>query len=75
MMIIHSTKSLFAWESLEDSPSLRTVKELLASLPDGKLLNSLCQARGKGRNDCPGSVLWGVVVLRVALWLLAAVGD
>jgi hypothetical protein len=67
MMIIHSTKPLFAWDCLEDSPSLQTIKDLLAALPDGKLLNSLRVARGKGRNDFPVTVLWGVVVLRVAL--------
>jgi hypothetical protein len=67
MMIIHAAKPLFAWDCLEDSPSLRTVKELLAALPDGKLLKSLREARGKGRNDYPVSVLWGVVVLGVAL--------
>jgi hypothetical protein len=67
MMIIHSTKPLFAWDSLEDSPSLNTIKDLLAAIPDGKLLNSLRTARGKGRNDYSVSVLWGVVVLRIAL--------
>jgi Transposase DDE domain/Transposase domain (DUF772) len=67
MMVIHAAKPLFAWDCLEDSPSLKTVKDLLAALPDGKLLNSLRAARGKGRNDYPVSVLWGVVVLRVAL--------
>ena len=67
MMIIHAAKSLFAWDCLEDSPSLQTIKDLLAALPDGKLLNSLRAARGKGRDDYPVSVLWGVVVLRVAL--------
>jgi hypothetical protein len=67
MMIIHTAKPLFAWDCLEDSPSLRTIKELLASLSDGKLLISLRNARGKGRNDYPVSVLWSVVVLRVAL--------
>jgi hypothetical protein len=67
MMIIHTAKPLFAWDCLEDSPSLQTIQDLLAALPDGKLLNSLRIARGKGRNDYPVSVLWGVVVLRVAL--------
>jgi hypothetical protein len=52
---------------LEDNPSLQTIKDLLAALPDGKLLNSLRTARGKGRNDYPVTVLWGVVVLRVVL--------
>ena len=67
MMIIHATKPLFAWDCLEDSPSLQTIRDLLAALPDGKLLNSLRTARGKGRDDFPVTVLWGVVVLRVAL--------
>ena len=66
-MIIPSAKPLFAWDCLEDSPSLRTIRDLLAALPDGKLLQSLRAARGKGRNDYPVSVLWGVIVLRVAL--------
>jgi hypothetical protein len=59
MMIIHPTRPLFDWESLEDSPSLQTIKDLLAALPDGKLLDSLRFARGKGRNDYPVHVLWG----------------
>lgn len=67
MMVLHPAKPLFDWESLEDSPSLRTVKDLLAALPDGKLLDSLRMARGKGRNDYPVHVLWGTVVLRIAL--------
>jgi hypothetical protein len=67
MMVIHTAKPLFAWDCLEDSPSLQTIKDLLAALPDGKLLNSLRFARGKGRDDYPVSVLWGVVVLRVVL--------
>jgi hypothetical protein len=66
-MIIHATKPLFAWDCLEDSRSLRMVRELLAALPDGNLLHSLRTARGEGRDDYPVSVLWGVVVLRVAL--------
>ncbi len=67
MMILHQTKPLFAWDDLEDSPSLQTIRDLLAALPDGKLLDSLRAARGKGRNDYPVTVLWGVIVLRVAL--------
>lgn len=67
MMVLHPAKPLFDWESLEDDPSLQTIKDLLAALPDGKLLDSLRRARGKGRNDYPVHVLWGVVVLRVAL--------
>lgn len=67
MMIVHAAKPLFAWDELEDSPSLHTIRELLAALPDAKLLASLRAARGKGRDDYPVHVLWGVLVLRVAL--------
>jgi len=67
MMVLHPAKPLFDWDSLEDSPSLQTIKDFLAALPDAKLLDSLRRARGKGRNDYPVHVLWGVVVLRVAL--------
>jgi len=67
MMILHPAKPLFDWGSLEDSPSLQTLKDLLAALPDAPLLDSLRRARGKGRNDYPVHVLWGVVVLRVVL--------
>jgi hypothetical protein len=34
--------------------------------PSKELLNSLNAARGKGHSDYPVTVLWGVVVLRVA---------
>jgi hypothetical protein len=66
-MRINATKPLFAWECLEDSPTLSTLKEFLAAIPDGKLLASLRQARGKGRDDYPVQVLWGVLLLTSAL--------
>jgi hypothetical protein len=66
-MQIAITKPLFAWDCLDDSPNLKTIKELLALLPDAKLLAALRQWRGKGRDDYPPHVLWGVVVLKVLL--------
>ena len=66
-MLIHATQPLFAWDCLEDSPSLATIRELLAAVPDGALLASLRNARGKGRNDYPVSVLWGVHLLKIIL--------
>jgi Transposase DDE domain/Transposase domain (DUF772) len=66
-MRIAATQPLFAWECLDDSPSLQTVRELLASIPDAKLLDSLRLARGKGRDDYPVAALWGVLVLTAAL--------
>jgi hypothetical protein len=66
-MRITTTQPLFAWECLDDSPSLATLRELLASLPEGALLQSLRLRRGKGRDDYPVHVLWGVLLLTVAL--------
>jgi hypothetical protein len=66
-MRIDASKPLFAWECLDDSPSLATLKEFLAAIPDGKLLESLRRARGKGRDDYPVHVLWGVMLLTAAL--------
>jgi hypothetical protein len=66
-MRISVTQPLFAWEYLEDSPSIATLRDFLALLPDGQLLDSLRQARGKGRDDYPVHTLWGVVVLTIAL--------
>ena len=71
-MHIHATLPLFAWSELEDSPSLQTIRGVLASLPDQPLLDGLRRARGQGRNDYPVGVLWGVVVVSVLcrhVWL------
>jgi hypothetical protein len=57
------TKPLFAWDCLDDDPDLKTIQAFLELLPDGKLLDALAQARGRGRNDYPIPVLWGTVVL------------
>ena len=62
-MRITATQPLFAWATLEDSPSLETVRRCLEAIPDGSLLQGLRQARGHGRDDYPVSVLWGVAVL------------
>jgi hypothetical protein len=66
-MLLHTTQPLFPWDALEDRPSLGTSKRLLATIPDQALLDSLRQHRGKGRDDCPLHVLWGVVVLTILL--------
>ena len=66
-MRIDVHKPLFAWECLDDSPSLSTLKEFLAAVPDGRLLESLRCSRGKGRDDYPVHVLWGVLLLATAL--------
>jgi hypothetical protein len=58
---------MFPWDRLQDSPSLATVKQFLAAVPDARLLEMLRQYRGRGRDDYPVHVLWGVLLLRVAL--------
>lgn len=66
-MYIAMTKRLFAWESLQDSPNLSTIKRVLASVPDATLLEGLRAHRDRGRNDYPVHVLWGIVLLRIIL--------
>jgi hypothetical protein len=66
-MQIHITKPLFAWDCLEDSPSITTIRKLLQAVPDAKLLESLRRHRGKGRDDYPVEVCWGVLLLTIAL--------
>lgn len=66
-MRIQINKPLFAWEALEDSPTIKTIKQLLEVIPDDALLESLTAARGKGRNDVSLRTAWGVLVLSVAL--------
>jgi hypothetical protein len=62
-MRIAVTRPLFAWDCLEDSASLRTVRDFLHALPDGRLLQALRQSRGRGRDDYPVTALWGTCVL------------
>lgn len=66
-MNIVMTKRLFAWDCLEDSPSLKTIQSLLRVYPDERLLSGLRQHRGRGRNEYPVQVLWGVLLLRIIL--------
>jgi hypothetical protein len=39
-LLIAQARPLFAWDGFEDSRSLQTIRELLAALPDGPLLES-----------------------------------
>jgi len=66
-MFIQASRPLFAWDCLEDNPSLVTLRRLLAAIHDGELLESLRIARGKGRDDYPVTACWGVLLLRSIL--------
>jgi hypothetical protein len=63
-MKLYTTDSLFAWNRLDDSPDLKTVRDFFETLPDGRLLDALQTHRGRGRDDCPIRVLWFCVVLQ-----------
>jgi hypothetical protein len=63
-MILYVTDSLFAWNRLDDSPDLKTVRDFFEQLPDGPLLEALQDHRGRGRNDRPIRVLWFCTVLQ-----------
>jgi hypothetical protein len=66
-MRITIQKPLFAWDCLDDHPTLGTIKRLFESIPDEPLLEGLRTWRGRGRNDYPVAVLWRVVILTIAL--------
>src|SRR5262249_10911571 len=66
-MLIHATEPLFAWGELEDHPTLVTLRDFLAAVPDQELLDGLRAARGKGRDDYPIARLWRGVRVTVAL--------
>ena len=40
-MHILQTQSLFAWEALDDSPSINTLRQLLAVIPNQALLKTV----------------------------------
>lgn len=66
-MKIPIAKPLFPWDVLDDSPSLQTIRTFLDAIPHGLLLDSLRRARGRGRDDYPVHVLWGTLLLAIAL--------
>jgi hypothetical protein len=62
-MYIDIHHALFPWECLDDSPSIKAIREILELVPDEKLRHLLRVARGRGRDDYEIGVLWGVVLL------------
>jgi Transposase DDE domain/Transposase domain (DUF772) len=62
-MRIMAAQAFFDWAALEDSPTEGTLRRCLEAIPDAALLQGLRTARGRGRDDYPVSVLWGVAIL------------
>jgi hypothetical protein len=42
---------------------LETIRRCLEAVPDGPLLQGLRHARGRGRDNLPVTVLWGVALM------------
>lgn len=59
VMHVQATKPLFAWDTLEDRRTLKTIQKLLEVIPDNASLDSVRAARGKRRDDVPVQVAWG----------------
>src|SRR6516225_6838401 len=66
-MHIHAAQPLCAWGCLDDCPTLVTIRDFRATVPDQELLAGLRAARGHGRDDYPVERLWRVVLLTIAL--------
>lgn len=66
-MRIHITKPLFAWDELDDSPALGSIREFLALVPDAQLLHALRQRRHNGNDTYPIPTLWGTLLLSIYL--------
>ena len=66
-MDVPMTTRPFAWDCLEDSPSLDTVRRFLRLVPDGRLLESLRRHRGWGRDDYSVSSQWGVLLRHTSI--------
>lgn len=66
-VIVHVTKPLFAWDELESSPTLATLRHALEAIPDGPLLAALHARRHNGCDTYPVRVLWGVLLLAILL--------
>ncbi|OWK34375.1 transposase [Fimbriiglobus ruber] len=66
-MIVHANKPLFAWDELQHSPTLATIRAALEAIPDAPLLHALQQRRHRGCDTYPVRVLWGVLLLAILL--------
>jgi hypothetical protein len=66
-MRLHATQPLFAWEELDDCPSLDTIGQFLQLVPDARLLAELRLRRHNGNNKYPVPILWGTLLLSIVL--------
>ncbi len=66
-MILDVRKPLFAWDEMQSSPTLGTIRQALESIPDGPLLAALQAHRHRGCDTYPVRALWGVLLLSILL--------
>ena len=66
-MVIDVRKPLFAWDEMQSSPTLGTLRQALEAIPDAPLLAALQARRHNGCDTYPVRVLWGVLLLAILL--------
>jgi len=66
-VILDVRKPLFAWDEMQASPSLGTIRQALEAIPDGPLLAALQARRHRGCDTYSVRVLWGVLLLSILL--------
>lgn len=55
-------KSFFSWKDLDDLGDLKRLKLVIDTMPDQKLVRTLREIRGNGRNDHPPTAMWNSVL-------------
>ncbi|GIW92840.1 MAG: hypothetical protein KatS3mg110_0881 [Pirellulaceae bacterium] len=60
-MQIPNLRPLFAWDTLEDSPTIRTLREFLTSIPDEEVSRISGEIPGQGAERLPGPCALGDV--------------
>lgn len=66
-MIVQATQPLFAWDELQSSPTLGTIRAALEAIPDAPRLAALQARRHNGCDKYPVRVLGGVLLLAILL--------
>jgi Transposase DDE domain/Transposase domain (DUF772) len=51
-------RSLFSWKDINELGDLERLQLVIDNIPDHKLLETLQQLRGRGRNDYPLAAIW-----------------
>jgi len=64
-MAIIAQKELFSWKEIENYSDLERLKLVIENIPDEKLMITLENYRGKGRNNFPVRAMWNSIMAGV----------